>query len=194
MESFTEHFGKLLSLSGRVAAKDKLRIFQGKLGQPLVLQLGLLDIVCDWKSVYPVVAQLLSHLGTLLYVVLLELEDFADASNRVVSSMIKLGRFSLFLLDFSGHLVFDSEFKRLETVFSLSSERMSTVSCNHTDSVSSSLSKTGTRIVNKIANSRNNGCVVSWREVVGPQVFNHVVQYKKTKLLSLLYLTSEGFV
>ena len=71
---------------------------------------------------------------------------------------------------------------------------MSAVSCNHTDSVSSSLSKTGTRIVYKIANSGNDDCVVSWREVVRPQVFNHVVQYKKTELLSLLYLTSEGFV
>lgn len=71
---------------------------------------------------------------------------------------------------------------------------MSTVCCNYANTVSSSLSETGTLVSSKTANSLNNDSVVCGREVVGSKVFDHIIQNEEPKLLSLLDIALECFV
>jgi len=71
---------------------------------------------------------------------------------------------------------------------------MTAVCCNHADAVSCSLSETSTLVCSKATNCLNNDGVVSGRKVVGSKVFNHIIQYEETKLLSLLYVALECFI
>lgn len=171
-----------------------MRIFQQEFSQPLVLELGLLDIVSDWQGVNPVGGKLLGHLRILSDVGLLKLKDFTNTSNCVISSMVKLCRLRFLFVYLSRHLKFCCVFQSLKAVFSLSGKGVSSMSSDYADSVCCSLSKTSTLVCSKTAYCLNDYCVVSGCKVVRSQMFNHVVEYKKTELLSLLNITGESFV
>ncbi len=112
LEGLSEDFGDLLGRSRGVAAQNELGIFQQELSQVLILNLRLLNIVSDGKSVDPERSELLSHLG-LAYVGLLELDNFTDAGDCVISRVVELRCFGFLFVNLSSHLEFNCKFESL---------------------------------------------------------------------------------
>jgi len=193
LEGLSEDFCDLLSRSRRLAAQNEFRIFQQELSQVLILGLRLFHIVSDGESVNPESSQLLSHLS-LAYIVLLELDNFTDAGNCVVSSMVKLRCFSFLFLDFSSHLEFNCVLESLKAMIGLGGKSVTSVGRNNTNTIGSCLTKTSALVTSKTADCLNNHCVVSGRKVVGSKMFNHVIKNEKAELFTLLNFTSKRFV
>lgn len=159
----------------------------------MILELRLFHVVGDGKSVNPECSELLSHL-CLAYVVLLELDNFTDAGNCVVSSVVKLRCFSFLFVDFSSHLEFNCEFESLKAMIGLGGESVTSVCRNNTNTISSCLTKTSTLVTSEAADCLNNHCVVSGRKVVWSKMFNHVIKNEKAELFALLNFASKRFV
>ena len=148
----------------------------------------------DGQRVDPVCRKLLSHLGVLANVGFLELDNFTNAGDCVVSCVMELSCFSFLFVNLSSHFKFNCEFKGLKAMISLGGESMTSVCCNNANTVGSCLSETSALVGSEAADCLNDHCVVSGRKVVGSKMFNHVIKDEKTKLFALLNFAAERFV
>ena len=90
LKRFTKYLGDLLCSLNRICTDNELWVTQNKFSQVFVLRLSFLDIVGDWKTIYPVSSNLLAHLKVLANISFLEFDNLTNTSDSVISSVIEL--------------------------------------------------------------------------------------------------------
>ena len=145
----------------------------------------------DGEEAKPVLNELGSNLWIIVDVCLLVLDDLTKTSNCIVSCMMVLGDFHLLCFNLWCHCKVNGRFQRAEAKISCSSECVSSILSDNTNTIRSSLSQTCTLTSCKLANRCHNLLEVFSAEVGWSKVLNHIVKNENSKLQALLVSTGE---